>query len=273
MPPRQRQQTEQTPDEKPAPHSARPASSSPGRTTAERLRAPFPANTIGKLPRLTCKECIEGRGTCSRHQRTQCNVCHQWISTAHLHLDYVGHAAVTDRLLEVDPAWSWEPAYRDVDPQVLAAACASGNPDVVRQVIENSPPLIERRDRFSGMWIRLTVDGTTRLGYATDDHGGVDANKILISDGIRNAAMRFGVGLDLWSKEDLQSGGEDDAPQDSEPVAPPASGRDWVAEGLLIDDVQTLLALGKEANEAGEFVGRVRGALLARRAELEKPAA
>ena len=33
-----------------------------------------------------------------------------------------------------------------------------------------------------------------------------ELEKQLISDAIRNAAMRFGVALDLWAKEDLHAG-------------------------------------------------------------------
>lgn len=101
-------------------------------------------------------------------------------------LDYVGHADVTRRLLEADPEWNWSPvAY---DPLGV--------------------PLVERTgDGFPcGMWIHLTVCGVTRLGYGScqqnatgsKDHG--DALKELIGDAIRNAAMRFGVALQLWSK-------------------------------------------------------------------------
>lgn len=96
-------------------------------------------------------------------------------------LAYVGHAAVTQRLLEVDPAWSWEPVALD----------------------ERGLPLF---DPLGGLWIRLTIAGITRLGYG-DAQGkkGPNAVKECIGDAIRNAAMRFGVALDLWAKEDISS--------------------------------------------------------------------
>lgn len=96
------------------------------------------------------------------------------------HVSYVGHASLTDRLLEVDLEWNWEPLAVGVD---------------------GLPAL----DELGGLWIKLTVCGVTRLGYG--DSGtkrGCDAVKEKIGDALRNAAMRFGAALDLWSKGDLQ---------------------------------------------------------------------
>jgi hypothetical protein len=141
------------------------------------LRKPFPAGKVGKLPRVTCKTCSDRNARCTEHQRRKCTTCGGYLSTAHIHIDYVGHAEVTRRLLDVDPLWSWEP---------LAFA-------------PNGLPAL---DGDGGMWIKLTVAGVTRLGYgdASNKRGG-DAMKETIGDAIRNAAMRFGVALDLWSKE------------------------------------------------------------------------
>ena len=111
--------------------------------TALALRKPFPKESIGKLPK---------GGT---------------------QLDYVGHAAVTDRLLTVDPLWTWEPLATD----------------------DHGLPAL---DRAGNLWIRLTICGVTRIGV-----GDGKSAKECIGDAIRNAAMRFGVALDLWAKEDL----------------------------------------------------------------------
>ena len=67
------------------------------------LRAPFPPEQLGKLPRVTCKACSDFRQQCDRHEKAMCDTCGSYISTKHIHLDYVGHADVTSRLLEVDP--------------------------------------------------------------------------------------------------------------------------------------------------------------------------
>lgn len=141
------------------------------------LRAPFPEEQIGKLPKVTCGDCSAKDRKCDKHQKRTCRVCKAWVSERHIHVDYVGHAHVTERLLNVDPGWSWEPL----------AFNAQGLPAV---------------DDNGGLWIRLTVGDMMRLGYghASGKRGG-DAMKETIGDAIRNAAMRFGVALDLWKKE------------------------------------------------------------------------
>jgi len=107
------------------------------------LRQPFPPESVGKLPK------------------------------GGVMLDYVGHAAVTDRLLTVDPNWSWEPFA--LGPDGLPAP-----------------------DREGNLWIRLTICGVTRIGVGDGKNA-----KERIGDALRNAAMRFGVALDLWAKENL----------------------------------------------------------------------
>ncbi len=121
-----------------------------------RLRQPFPPEQIGKLPRRN----REG-GTA--------------------YLDYVGHARTTDRLLEVDPNWTWEPLATD----------------------ERGLPLIVEDSRGQlALWIRISVLGQMRLGVGTCPPSANDPLKELIGDAIRNAAMRFGVALDLWIRDE-----------------------------------------------------------------------
>lgn len=141
------------------------------------LRRPFPAEQIGKLPKVWCKRCSSKDTQCGEHKVKQCRTCKARVTEAHVHVDYVGHAHVTERLLDVDPAWSWEPL----------AINSNGLPAT---------------DDNGGLWIRLSVAGMTRLGYghANGKRGG-DAVKEAIGDAIRNSAMRFGVALDLWKKE------------------------------------------------------------------------
>lgn len=142
---------------------------------AAKLREAFPPEVIGKLPRVTCRACSDRNTNCQEHRKTKCGECGNYISTAHIHLDYVGHAAATDRLLQVDPEWTWEPVATD--------------PTTGAPVISDY-----------GLWIKLTVCGVTRYGWGDGKN-----IKEMISDAIRNAAMRFGVALDLWAKEDLQA--------------------------------------------------------------------
>lgn len=116
-----------------------------------------------------------------------------YLSKQGRQLSYVSHARVTDRLLAVDPEWTWEPMA--VNPQT-------------------GSPMFDGDDlgRPTGMWIKLTVGGVTRLGYGTTEYpkrrDGSESDKLtsdgikmIVSDALRNAAMRFGVGLDLWTKD------------------------------------------------------------------------
>lgn len=143
-----------------------------------KLRAPFPEDQIEKRPQPMWKNAWEDQ------PKGRCDDCGGYHVLAHtIHLDYVGHAGVTSRLLEVDPFWEWEPL----------SWTEQGQP---------------RFDGFGGLWIKLTVCGVTRLGYgdAIGKAAGSTAVKEIIGDAIRNAAMRFGVALDLWSKVDRHEG-------------------------------------------------------------------
>jgi len=141
------------------------------------LRKPFPDNQISKLPKPTKAQTDAVKQDFKKGVR--CKICGAWHHPDVVHLDYVGHAALTDRLLDTDPAWTWEPV--GFNPNGLPAM-----------------------DQAGGMWIKLTVHGVTRFGYgAADGKSGGDAVKEIIGDALRNAAMRFGAALDLWHKGDL----------------------------------------------------------------------
>ena len=151
------------------------------------LREPFPAHQISKLPKPTKQQTEAVRQDFKKGIR--CKVCGGWHHPDVVHLDYVGHAALTDRLLDCDPQWNWEPIA----------------------IADNGAPLL---DENGGMWIKLTVCGVTRLGYGhSDGKRGGDAVKEVIGDALRNAAMRFGAALDLWHKGQLHA---DDAPEDDD---------------------------------------------------------
>jgi hypothetical protein len=108
----------------------------------DRLRAPFPKEQIGRLPATSKRPA----------------------------LDYVGHAAVTDRLNAVVPEWSYT-----IDAE---------------SALEGS------------YWIRgtMTIGGVSRPEFGD----GPDPKQAL-GNFIRRAAMRFGVALDLWSREELEA--------------------------------------------------------------------
>ena len=108
------------------------------KTGLELLREPFPDHQVSKLPKPTKSQTEEVKADYKKG--IKCEICGAWHHPKVVHLDYVGHAALTDRLLEVDPTWYWEPMA--LTPEGLPAF-----------------------DKTGGLWIRLTVCGVTRLGY------------------------------------------------------------------------------------------------------------
>jgi len=179
------------------------ANSATTTTGLSKMREPFPPNQISKLPKGN-----KAQNECPADQKRDCKVCGGWHHPGIRHLDYVGHAAVTDRLLDVDPLWTWEPmAYT-----------------------EQGLPLF---DASGGLWIKLTICGHSRLGYGhADKKQYMDAGaleKEIIGDALRNAAMRFGAALDLWHKGDLHTDQDDGA-----------DGRDGEAAEAIRDILSTL---------------------------------
>ena len=160
-------------------------------TGLDLLRVPFPDHQISKLPKPTKAQTETVRNDFKKGIR--CKLCGAWHHPDVVHLDYVGHAALTDRLLDADPNWNWEPVT------------STG---------------LQEIDQNNGMWIKLTVCGVTRLGYGhAEGKNGGDAIKEVIGDALRNAAMRFGAALDLWHKGDLH--GEEDDGGNAAAKAPP----------------------------------------------------
>jgi hypothetical protein len=157
-----------------------------------KMREPFAKHHISKLPKES-KAQREARQA-NRNEAVNCQVCGGWHHKNAVHLDYVGHAALTDRLLDIDPCWTWEP-------------------------VGFTPEGLPAHDRNGGLWIKLTVCGMTRYGYGcADGKTGGDAVKEIIGDALRNAAMRFGAALDLWHKGDLHPEEEGDStPKTGEP--------------------------------------------------------
>jgi hypothetical protein len=106
------------------------------------LRRPFPKEQIGKLPSTSKRPA----------------------------LDYVGHAAVTDRLNTVVP----EDWFYTVDELLTVG---------------------------SDVWIRGTF---TLCGISRVEYGDGKDPKEALGNFIRRGAMRFGVAIDLWSREELR---------------------------------------------------------------------
>ena len=118
------------------------------------LRKPFPREQIGKLPATARRPA----------------------------LDYVGHAAVTDRLNTAAPDWTYT-----IDERFTATT---------RELIKGQDVDVV------SCWIRgtMTVAGVSRCEFGD----GADPKEAL-GNFLRRAAMRFGVAIDLWSKEALQT--------------------------------------------------------------------
>lgn len=162
----------------------------PKKTGLELLREPFEKHHISKLPKPTKQQTEEVRADFNKG--TRCLVCGGWHHPKVVHLDYVGHAALTDRLLESDIDWNWEPlSLQDGLPKF---------------------------DSSGGLWIKLTVCGVSRLGYGhaeTKSYSDAGSReKEVIGDALRNAGMRFGAALELWHKGDLHL--DDEKPKEPE---------------------------------------------------------
>lgn len=96
-----------------------------------------------------------------------------------IQLDYVSHAEITRILLSVDPHWRWVPIAWD-----------------------NGRPAIHVENGMATMWGELTLLGQARLGVGSVRADKADLDKELVGDFLRNAAMRFGIALSLWSKQE-----------------------------------------------------------------------
>ena len=112
---------------------------------------------------------------------------------------FVSHGHVTDRLIAVDPEWTWT-VLKEFEYQH-----AEGN-----------------------YWIlgRMTVGGVSREEYG---HGKNPMEAA--SHFIRRAAMRFGVALDLWLSEEASAASSPSQEVDGEPRSR-TSGRDGAAENV-----------------------------------------
>ena len=117
-----------------------------------------------------------------------------------IQLDFVGHADITRILIEIDPLWSYEPCGWD-----------------------NGRPAIHIENGMATMWAYLIVHGKKMLGVGSVRADKQELDKELVGDFLRNAAMRFGISLALWTKNEWEDlGGHAPAPQKSTPARKPA---------------------------------------------------
>ena len=107
-------------------------------------------------------------------------------------LDFVGHADITRILIEIDPNWRLVPI-----------------------AWENGRPACNIVNDMATMWFELTLLGTARLAIGTAKANAFDLDKQLYGDALRNGAMRFGISLNLWTKNEWED-------LDHNPVSKPA---------------------------------------------------
>jgi hypothetical protein len=96
-------------------------------------------------------------------------------------LDFVGHAEINRILIDIDPMWNWSPVE-----------------------FVNGRPAITETNGMATMWGHLTILGKTMLGVGSVRSDKPDLDKELVGDFLRNASMRFGICLSLWSKSEWE---------------------------------------------------------------------
>ena len=96
-------------------------------------------------------------------------------------LDFVGHAEINRILIDIDPMWNWSPVE-----------------------FVNGRPAITETNGMATMWGHLTILGKTMLGVGSVRADKPDLDKELVGDFLRNASMRFGICLSLWSKSEWE---------------------------------------------------------------------
>jgi hypothetical protein len=115
-------------------------------------------------------------------------------------LDFVGHADITRILIEIDPHWRLVPI-----------------------AWENGRPAVNVVNDMATMWFEMTLLGQARLAIGSAKVNSPDLDKILYGDALRNGAMRFGIGLSLWTKQewaDLDHHQQAPAPKPAPKAAP-----------------------------------------------------
>lgn len=111
-------------------------------------------------------------------------------------LDFVGHADITRILIEIDPHWRLVPIAWD-----------------------NGRPAMNIVNDMATMWFELTLLGTSRLAIGTAKANAFDLDKQLYGDALRNGAMRFGISLNLWTKNEWEDLDHNPAPVKARPTA------------------------------------------------------
>ena len=100
------------------------------------------------------------------------------------------------------------------------------------------------------MWGRLTIHGVTRVAVGSCEVIKPDLDKELVSDFLRNAAMRFGICLSLWTKQEWE-----DLTKPEPPKMVAKADFDKFVKACTdknIDHKVLLAEIGKESNQLTE---------------------
>lgn len=136
------------------------------------------------------------------------------LPKGNIQLDFVGHADITRILIEIDPLWRWVPIAWD-----------EGRPKIH---VENG---------MATMWGELQLLGHSRLGVGSVRADKPDLDKELVSDFLRNAAMRYGICLALWTKQEWDDLNNNPAPAPKQTgTAKKAAPRPAELDGLLSNE-------------------------------------
>ena len=169
------------------------------------LSKDFPASQVEKLPKPLKGGRDQPRFQCRPGTQASADGyhCGGYHSRA-IHLDYIGHATITERLNQVDPFWTI---------------------DFMVKQPETGEPKVDA----DGTWFVMTVLGVSRPCIGDAGGKGLTANgrKELMGDAIRNGAMRFGVGTYLWSKSEEAERRKLGEAEGAQEARPEARGPDW----------------------------------------------
>lgn len=148
------------------------------RETWERLAAPFAQDDLEKLPKpLKARDDNKGRCEAGSYYSADGHGCGGWHARS-VHLDYVGHAGITQRLNDVLGPQGWDFAPMAYTPEGL--------------------PVMGREQFWGALTIRVEGQEVTKYDVAANYNGPQEA----WGDALRRCAMRFGVGTYLWSKSE-----------------------------------------------------------------------
>lgn len=143
-----------------------------------RLAAPFGQDDLEKLPKpLKARDDNKGRCEPNSYYSADGHACGGWHARS-VHLDYVGHAGITQRLNDVLGPQGWDFMPMALTPEGL--------------------PIMSREQFWGALTIRVEDQEVTKYDVAANYNGPQEA----WGDALRRCAMRFGVGTYLWSKSE-----------------------------------------------------------------------